>query len=115
MVKVDKNKFLLSYASTDLEPTEFEIQYVKDNLDELIQKAEQGYGSYITSEEILHGLTCECDEEHPQREVDLYFVHLDKTQTDLPFEEWEGVYEEPKVRVLAIIVCSMCGSWVLCD
>lgn len=111
MVKVDRNKLLLSYASTDLEPTEFETQYVKDNLDELIQKAD----SHITSDEILHGLTCACDEEHPQREVDLYCIHLDKTQTDLPFEEWRGVYEEPNARVLAIIVCSMCGWWVLCD
>lgn len=96
-----KENHVNSYASTEEDPSDGEIEYVYSILDWL---NEQSYDNF-TSHAYCH-IECECK----NNDISVYDWRI-----VIP-EEVAGMDpEEDDERILSVIQCSNCGKWALCD
>lgn len=97
-----------TYAATGDEPTEFEVNYILDNLERLLEKT----GSY-DGDDIQHDLHCDCYKESGTNsdKVEMYAFRLNEDETDIPVEDWD----DQTNRIIYLLRCTVCNKFCLCD
>jgi hypothetical protein len=107
-IMIKKENLKNVYASTYIEPTKTEIQYVLEHLEQINNRDSVDFiiKHYNCS------LECGCErKEDGNIDVIGYNIFLTAEHTDVPEDDWD----EPDYRKLSVLVCSECYSWALTD